>query len=110
MEERLFTERLGLPTHHPGSRYGDPVNAAGPARNIAANLLPTLLPEQLATARNMAMTLETISVRAISFFPKNCSRHTQNRIVREFPEEKLKIIRVERNIPIQISDDVESRL
>jgi hypothetical protein len=107
VEERLLAKRSCFPTQHPGSRNRDPVNASGPVGEISAYIRETLTPKQLALACNVELAFETIGFRVVAtFFAEDRSGDAQSRILSELIQEKLKVIRVQRNVGVQIANDL----
>src|SRR5689334_7192657 len=107
MEEPFLPERFGSPTLHPSSDDRHPVDPAGAMRDIPANVVPALLPEDLALARDMSPAFEAVFIGAVTvFFLEHGSRNTLLRIRDEPPEQKLKVVIVERNVAVEVADDL----
>jgi hypothetical protein len=62
MEHSSFRESSRLPTHHPGRRDGQPVDAAALHGLVSSNGLEALAPEELAGARHMLDVGEPVVV------------------------------------------------
>src|ERR1700723_277722 len=72
-------------------------------RDISADLVPALFPEQLALTRNVLSTLEAVFRRIVTFLCEDCSSDAEGRVLREFPEEELEVILVKGNISVQVT-------
>ncbi len=111
MKAHLFDEGARLPAFHAGRGDGNPINRATLDRDITAHCLETLAAEDLAGARDMAEVRAAVGVgvhvRSIPIFDKRGSRDPQARNIREAVEQKFEVVRFDRNVGIQIADQVE---
>src|SRR5687767_8643306 len=107
MEEELLAERPGLPAVHPRGGDRNPVHPSRRVGNVTAHFLETCPPEQLTPAGHVVFTLETVAARVISGLAKHRSRHAEFRRCLEATGKEFEVIRLEREIRVEISDDVE---
>src|SRR5690348_5950893 len=105
MNIQLSGERSRLPVLHSCADHGYVIDAAARDRNIATDLFKALPPEQLYGAGNMVQAGKTEIVLERSL-PKLRTCKPQGCVHQELAEQKLKVIRLERNIRIQISDKI----
>src|SRR5579864_9109196 len=111
MHEGLFSKRARVPADHPGGRDCHPVNASGLAGNIAADLLETLAPEDLALSRNIRLPFEAVGSRIVSVrLPEYRASNAQPPILGELGKEKLEMIGVERDVSIEVADNLVLQL
>src|SRR5579871_4690828 len=111
MHEGLFSKRARVPADHSGGRDCHPVNAAGLAGHIAADLLETPAPEDLALARNIRLSFEAVGSRIVSVrLPEYCAGNAQPPILGELGKKKLEMIGVERDVSIQVADNLVLQL
>src|SRR5262249_53505039 len=75
-------------------------------RNVTANILPALPPEQLALTRYVSATFKAVFIGTVAFFFENSARDTEVGICCKLSEQKLEMVRIEGNITIQITDDL----
>src|SRR5262245_17156977 len=107
VEKPALAIRARVPAPHAGGGDGDPVDAARAMRHVAADLPEALTPEQLALAGDVVLALEAVRIRAVAaVLLEDGAGHAQPRILGEAFEEKLQVILLERDVTVEIADDV----
>ena len=105
MDTEFFCEGSGLPAFHSCSGDSYNVNPPDLQSDVSPDLLETLPPEQLASARNMFNARELIIV-AGSSLGKRGPCHAHSWIFSELAQQKRKIVLVKRNVRVEVADDV----
>ena len=100
-------EGLSMPTFHSCRKHGNYIEAPTFDWNITSDFLEAFAPEQLARARDVVGAAES---EVVGFFPfaERCPCETQLRILGKLAKQELIVIFGERNVRIQIADDVEA--
>src|SRR5580704_11493901 len=110
----FFNKGACLPALHPCSGHGDPVDRASLDRDIAPDSLEALATENLAGAGYMikigAVVGISMLIRPIDVFNERGAGHAQFGVLGEAPEQELEVVRGERDIGIQIADQVEPQM
>src|ERR1700761_5819920 len=107
MEEGLLPKGARRPAHHARCGYSHPVDPAGLVGTISANFLKAFAPKYLALPGDMIAAFKAVRAGVISSLFLECrTGNTQTRILPDFIEQKLEMIRIERDVRIQIADHV----
>src|SRR6185312_10064194 len=105
MEERFFAERSGFPAHHARSCHGHPVDSPGFVRAVSTDFRKALATKKLALAGHVVLSLETIGLRTVAgLLREHGSGNSQLRVLPELIKKKFEVVRIKRNISIQIAD------
>ena len=100
-------KRSGFPAFHTRSRHRNPVDSAALYLHVAADLVETLTPKELASSGNMLNRSEPVIVGG-GAFDEGCSCHSQLQVPSKLREEIFEVVRTESNIRVQIPDYVET--
>ena len=106
MEERLLPERARSPAHHPAGGDGDPVDAARGIRDVASYLLEAPAPKELTAAGHVGLPFEAVAPGVVAVLLEDRARDSETSIVSELAEEELTVVVVERDIGVQVADDL----
>src|SRR5215475_14110996 len=98
-----FAKAYGFPGIHSCHSYGNPVHSTVSRGRIAADLFQALTPENLALTSNI---LRTMAFLYTSPFNIPGTGNSDHRVRCDFVQEKLEKIGLERNIRIDICDQV----
>src|SRR6266852_2280044 len=71
MKKRFLSKGSSRPAHHPGCGDCDPVDTPRPVWDISTNFFKAPASKQLATTRDVGVTLKTVDCRTVAFFPEN---------------------------------------
>src|SRR5205085_9729298 len=93
------------PAFHPGCRYGDKIHAAVFDRRVSTDGFEALAPEELARSGDMVDTDEPVVVLKAAF-GKWRPGHAKARHLFKTLEQEGKVVRSERNVRVEIADDV----
>src|SRR5262249_895043 len=95
MAKPLFRKRSRFPSVHSCRRNRNPVNSTRGIWDVAADFFKALSPEKLTATSNVVLTFKAVFCRVITtLLCERCSRNAQLRVVREFPDQKLQVIRI----------------
>src|SRR5215510_9460838 len=110
----LFNKRAGLPAPHPCGGHGDPIDRAALDRDIATDGLEAPATKNLASARYMIEIRPGVGVSVliwlVDIFYEGRAGHTQLCVLRKPSEQELEVVRGERNVCVQIPDQVKPQM
>ena len=110
----FFNKSAGLPALHPCRGHGDPVDRASLDRDIAPDSLEAPATEHLTSAGHMievgALVGVSVVIRPIDIFNEGRAGHAQFGVFGEAREQELEVVRGERDVGVQIADQVEPQM
>ncbi len=106
MQANLVGERSGLPAVQARRKDSNMVNAATFQRHVATDGFKAVAPKELTASPDILDVCEAIVVLKSSF-SKRCARYTEVCCRRHLSQKKLEMLGLERDVCIQITDDIE---
>src|SRR3984893_14789005 len=114
VEADFFSKSAGLPSLHSCGRDGDPVDRAALDRNIAPDSLEAFATEHLTSAGYMievrAFMGVSVLIRPTHIFNGGGACDAQLGVCDEAPKQELEVVRGERDVGVQITDNVEPEM
>src|ERR1700676_1633081 len=105
MNAGLFKKCFGLPLFHTSRSHGEQINAPSLTRDVSADFFEAFASKQLAGAGNMLVGDDAVVVLN-RFLTKRRSGDSQSWIFTELSQQKFEVFLVERDIGIEVADDV----
>src|SRR5882724_11571408 len=109
MMKSVFCERFCFPTKHPRRHHGYPIHAARAALRVAADFLETLAAKQLGLAGHKILAFKAVARRIEIAFDVRRAGDSKLLVFGKLLHEKFHEVRLERDVGVQISDDVKLR-
>src|SRR5581483_3253162 len=102
MQADLLSKCPRLPALAPRRKSRNRVDRSTLRQHVAADLFPALPPEYLARAGDVIGAHETVVVYLVCNILIRGSHNAQARIRRDFAQQKFEVIRLKRNIAVEI--------
>ena len=107
MSVELLLVALCLPASHPGHGHGSPIFSSRLERQVTVNVLKARAPEHLAATGNMGLVDEPVIVLLPSALHEKSPNNPKLRISSQSLQQELDIVGLERDVGVQICNDIE---
>src|SRR5436190_5792394 len=108
MMEPLFGKRPRFPSFHPCRSDRNPVDSSPWVRDVTTYFLEATAPKKLTPAGHVVLAFETIAGRVVTtILGERRPGYSKLGILGKFPHQKTQVFGIERNICVEIPDDIK---